>query len=117
MSAVATAVEDGTASLVWEGGMRGTREAYVVPNGDPLTGLLEATIEVEVEGATGTLPLPSTAPVLDGTNHVVGRVRVGGRSVTLQAAVVPLPPEEGIGITGYNKEVEAELEALGYLDH
>jgi len=117
MSQVTTTVDGSTVAHTWAGGMRGSREAYVVPEGDALDALLGATIDITVDDTTRSVPLPDAPPVMDGKNHVIGRVRVGGRAVSLQATVVPLPPEESVGIEGFDPEVEAELEALGYLDH
>ena len=116
MSTVETSVGPQAARLVWEGGKRGTREAYVVPTGSPLAALPDASIRVTVGDVSKPLPVPSEPPVMDGRNHVLGRVRVGGRSVSLQATVVPLPPDESVGIEGFNEEVQAELEALGYIE-
>jgi hypothetical protein len=43
-------------------------------------------------------------------------VRLGGRSVDVTLAVLPGPLEEGTAVAGFDKEAEAALKALGYVD-
>ncbi|MBO85043.1 MAG: hypothetical protein CL927_06765 [Deltaproteobacteria bacterium] len=117
MSKVTTMVEGDLVRHTWEGKMRGTREAYVVPHDDPLELLPATTIEARLGDAIKPFPLRAEAAEHTGRNKVLSRVRVGGRSVSLYMSVVPLPHEDSIGIAGYDDEVQAELEALGYLEH
>jgi len=112
-------VQDGhTATLTWLGGERGTREAYVVPAEDPIASLDRMAITIGAKVADHPLPLPSAedADPLDGRSHTLGRARAGGRSVSVNLTVVPVPPEQGVGIGGYDDEVSSELEALGYME-
>ncbi len=117
MSEVTVELGQERADLTWLADHRGTREAYVVPVDDPLLRLLDTTFQVEAADETEFLPVPDEVPDMTGRNRVLGRARVGGRSVSLYLSVVPLPPEESVGIRGFDAEVEAELEALGYIDH
>ena len=117
MSEVTTTIDGDTVVHTWAGKQRGTRQAYVVPSDDPLTTLPDTTITVQIGDTREVLPVPSAPPTMDGRNHVLGRTRVEGRAVSLQLSVVPLPPDASVGIEGFDAEVEAELEALGYLDH
>jgi hypothetical protein len=116
MSQVTTTITGEQVRHTWQGEMRGTREAYVVPIEEPLDLLQHATIQASVGDASKALKIPSGTAEQTGRNKVIGRTRVGGRSVSLYLSVVPLPQEEGIGIHGFDEEVQAELEALGYLD-
>ena len=116
MSAVATTHRGDHAQHTWAANMRGTREAYIVPNGNPLEVLQHATLEARQGDAVKAFPLPDSTVQQTGRNKVLSRVRVDGRSVSLYMSVVPLPHVDSIGIEGFDDEVQAELEALGYLD-
>ena len=117
-SAVSVEPQDTVTMLTWAGGKRGTREAYVVPVGDPIASLDDIRITIGAGEAEDPLPLPTPdrAAPLDGRSHTLGRARADGRSVSVNLSVVPLPPDQSVGITGYDDEVRSELEALGYLE-
>jgi len=117
-SAVTVDLDDTVATLIWQGGERGTREAYVLPDGDIFAALGQTSILIGTKQARTPLPLASSdeAEALHSRHLTLGRARADGRSVSVNFAVVPLPPEHSVGIAGYDAEVSSELEALGYLE-
>ena len=60
-----------------------------------------ASLPIDLAGTVALARLPA-------------RRRAAGRRLELTRAVVPLPPEDGHELSGYDPEVREALRALGY---
>jgi len=105
-----------TVDVTFHKGYTGTKEIYLQPAGDPgefgalamivkdgrneVTREARATLEGEV--------------VPDGKKHVLMRANGGNRSFEITFAVAPVPPEDGIELSGADGEVNEQLQMLGY---
>lgn len=115
-SEVSTELDGTTVRHTWSGGQRGTRAAYVVPSGDSLALLPGAQLQVALGSEQKPIPVPPDPPSSTAREAILGRARVGGRTISLSLSVVPLPPDDTTGLAGFDDEVAEELEALGYID-
>ena len=94
-------------------------EVFVIPEGDPEELLSQLILEVRVgEKAANTrqtwLQDTENPPHLGEGGRLL-EARASGRTVGLGWAVTPLPPDEATALAGFDPEVQAELQALGYV--
>ena len=105
-----------TVTVTFHEGFTGTKEIYLDPAGDPEAfGALTLTVKdgrTEVVRKTrGTLE-GEVAP--DGKKHVLMKTNGGNRTFEVTFAVAPVPPEDGMELSGANDEVNEQLQMLGY---
>ncbi len=105
--------------ITWKGAVRITREAYVLPTA-PLDEVLpEVAVTVEA-GRRHAVLQPSwgegPVPPYEGEALVLFRGAAAGRSVSIDRAVVPVPFDDAIALTGVDEELQGDLEALGYVE-
>ena len=109
--------EDGAVRITFAAGVKGRREVYAVPKGDPaeLAGLA-------LEFQDGDRPprrserTSTQAWEPDGSTHVLHTAKGGGRTVTVTYGVAPEPPEDGVELDAFDSEVEEALKELGYIE-
>jgi len=109
-------VEGEVVTAIWSRGYRGTREVWVIPN-NPLqdtTHLLTAKLEFGDSTAELTVPA-GKAGGLPKQRVPLTRQKVGDRTVFLTYGIAPIPDAQMTGLSGYDPETSAELEALGYV--
>ncbi len=99
-------------TVTFHKGWVGSREVYLVPQGDPADfhGLV-----IEAVSGRQTVTLTPSAELNaepDGQRHTLLRGRAGGRSLTLTYGIAPTPVGEAV--EGFDPEVAAALRALGY---
>ena len=113
-SAAEVEVQGDRATMTWPRGMRGSREVFVLP-ARPLAEVLpeihgtaragQDESELQLQSVTGPLS----------KRRVLAKANVGGRALNVTFGVAPLPAEGLANVDGYDPEVEAMLQALGYL--
>ncbi|RME21864.1 MAG: hypothetical protein D6798_17205 [Deltaproteobacteria bacterium] len=106
-------------AITWKGPVRLAREAYVLPVA-PLDDVLPG-LQVTVEAGRRHAALAPTwgagpPPPYRGESVVLFQGTVAGRSVGIDRAVVPVPFEDAIALTGVDEELQGDLEALGYVE-
>ena len=94
-------------------GYRGiNREVFVVPKGDDIEAVANrVTLRIPREGVKA-VPLPAFP--YDGNAKVIARSGSVGRTVDVTWAIAPLPVGEGA--SGFDPELLAALQRMGYLD-
>ncbi len=85
------------------------REVFVIPRQDAVA--TAPTVEVRVAGV-GPSGVRLAALPFDGAGAALGELRVGGHTLTVTYAVVPLPA--GKAAPGADPELQGALEMLGY---
>lgn len=106
-------------TATWKGGMSGSREVFVVPEGDVQAAVPGLVLEASRNGKTALADWPEDkdVPRPDGRSRRLLTTKGSGLKVTLTYAVVPEPPEDGRELEGYDPETASALEALGYIEH
>ena len=112
-------VDGDVVTAVWAGGKTGSREVFIEPNGDWPAVLEGLKIDVTAGKAQASLDsvkesVKTAAP--DGRPHDLFDLRLGGREIAVNFGVLPGPIVKGKAVEGFNKENEAALRALGYVD-
>lgn len=105
-----------TAVVTFHRGFSGSREIYLAPSGPPED---YAGLEIRIRDGRSVVRQvagePEGEPLSpDGQSKVLLRAKGGGRSFVVTFGVAPVPPEQGIELSGMDPEQEDALEALGY---
>ena len=108
---------DGDAAIAtWVRTLRGGREVYVLPKRPIAEVLAEVSIEA-TEGET-TVTLNRTNKRLTGFDSgpgMLGRQKLETRTLTLGFGAAPVPGDTTQDLSGFDPEISAQLEAMGYL--
>jgi hypothetical protein len=105
--------EDTKVVLRWPK-QRGRVEAFVLPN-DPPPAQLDLKFRIGNDHAKTTVALVDLPKVKQGKVTTLHKQRLGGRTLTLGTAWVPVPSDVDTAIDGFDAEVAGDLEALGYM--
>ena len=103
----------------WTGGKTGSREVFVEPN-EPWSEVLEG-LRIDLSAGKASASLDSVQDSVkefgpNGRPQDLFGIRLGGREIEVNFAVLPGPLVKGKAVEGFNKENEAALKALGYVD-
>jgi arylsulfatase A-like enzyme len=104
-------------TATWAGGKTGSREVFVEPN-EPWPEVMEGLrIDLSAGKAKASLNAvkdPTVVPT--GRRQDLFDIRLGGREIEVNLSILPGPLVQGKAVEGFNKENEAALKALGYID-
>jgi len=118
-SSASAEIDGEVARITWKGGMRGTREVFVIPQVPAAEVASEVSMRAKSGSAEMTVGTGGRTGIVKPPRGRGGRLtkaRIGGRTVSLTWGVVPIPPEGGRGVEGFDEEMRGELEALGYFE-
>ena len=116
-STAEVSVQGEVVEVTWPASNRGSHEVFVAPEAEAVALLPELALSAPGEEAEPErLDPEEETPVMDGKGETLLRVRAGNTTVRLTFGVSPGPLEEGAAVAGYNPEVRAELQALGYVE-
>lgn len=117
-SAATKMLDDETLEIRWHAGFRGTREVYFVPEAavDATTHALHFAIADD--GMTKEMYVPKALSSSPGKVRTpIVRARLPNRTLGLTWGLAPVPAEQAAPIQGRDDEMNALLEAMGYVAH
>jgi hypothetical protein len=117
-SAEATMLDAETLEVRWHAGFRGTREVYFVPNGAIAETTHALHFEVTDDGVSKEMYVPKALSASPGRIRTpIVRARLPQRTLGLTWGLAPVPAEQAAPIQGRDDEMNALLEAMGYVAH
>jgi len=117
-SAEATMLDAETLEVRWHAGFRGTREVYFVPNQTVAETTHALHFEVSDDGMSKEMYVPKALAASPGRIRTpIVRARMPQRTLGLTWGLAPVPAEQAAPIQGRDDEMNALLEAMGYVAH
>ena len=108
---------DDTVVFTWSKDSSGSREAFLVPNGDPQEVFKDLTMELMIDGKKLPFtPSMSNIPPYEGQEMTLAKVKLLSHSAYISYMVVPIPSKENLELDAFDNEVSEELKILGYIE-
>jgi arylsulfatase A-like enzyme len=106
-----------TAVFTWNGGSSGSREAFIVPQGNTLEALNSIEAYLMIDGKKEPFKtMQFEIPPYNSKEKKIMRSAIDGRTSYITYMMMPIPAEDDQTLNAFDDEVSEELKILGYVE-